>query len=224
LSVGQPAIPTIFQHITHQLFKQLIEKEMCHEGPSEPDSLLNPLTYQEDNALRYMAGYVCRKVHHNINKSSSKDKDDMVELCMQFCGDEEDEDRGSEKWINAIDRGGLWHINDNTFTIFCIIEEEVRRHLRVSSLIELDDTSRRKIMDGLMGNEELLHQWTLLTTDKDQCIAMEVLRKICELYLTVRGFSFAASCLELYKQRSKQQIQKSKALRKKLADKEQNEN
>lgn len=71
-----------------------------------------------------------------------------------------------------------------------------------------------------MKTEELLHQWAIVANGTDDCITMTVLRKVCELYLTIRGFSFAASCLELYKQRNKQQIQKSKALRKKLQDKE----
>ncbi len=36
------------------------------------------------------------------------------------------------------------------------------------------------------------------------------------MYLTVRGFSFASSCLELYKQQNRTQLQKSKGLRRKL--------
>ena len=60
-----------------------------------------------------------------------------------------------------------------------------------------------------------------MTASTDNSLGMEFLRWISELYLTVRGFAFANSCLEMYKQRSNQQIQKSKALRKKVASKEQ---
>ena len=28
-------------------------------------------------------------------------------------------------WIDRIDRGGLWHVNENTFTPFFIIEVEI---------------------------------------------------------------------------------------------------
>ena len=39
---------------------------------------------------------------------------------------------------------------------------------------------------------------------------------ICFLYVTVRGYAFANSCLELYKQRHTKKLQKSKSLRREL--------
>ena len=69
-----------------------------------------------------------------------------------------------------------------------------------------------------MENEELRRQWDTVVTDAVDSIKVEVLRRICELYLTIQGFSFAASCLELYKQWTKQQLQKSKKLTDGTAD------
>lgn len=68
-----------------------------------------------------------------------------------------------------------------------------------------------------MQNEELLFQWTLVTANADDAVGTDILKRISELYLTVRGFAFANSCMEMYKQRSKKKVQKSKALRKKVA-------
>ena len=101
--------------------------------------------------------------------------------------------------------------------VFYIMEEEIRKHLKVSSLKELTDTTKRNILDAVMKNEELLFQWTLVTANADDEVGTEVLKRISELYLTVRGFAFASSCMEMYKQRNKKQLQKSKALRKKVA-------
>ncbi len=53
---------------------------------------------------------------------------------QRFSGDESDEEQGTEQWANAIDRGGLWHINDNTYFIFYLMEEEIRKHLVISSV------------------------------------------------------------------------------------------
>lgn len=170
-----------------------------------------PMTWEEENALRYVAGYICRKVQSKLQKSSAKNKEEMVLFCMELCGDE-DGDRGTEEWTNAIDRGGLWHINDYTYTVFSILEEEIRKHLKVSALKDLNETTKKKILEAVLKNDELLFEWTLITTDADDSVGMEVLQRICELYLTVRGFA-----LEMYKQRSKKQVQKSKALRKKVA-------
>ncbi len=70
-----------------------------------------PLTWEEENALRYVGGYVCRKVQCKIKKSSLAHKAEMLDLVMDLCGDEVDEDEGTETWTNEIDRGGLWHIS-----------------------------------------------------------------------------------------------------------------
>ena len=65
-------------------------------------------TYEEKNAIRYMGGYVIRKIR--------KKKD----LDIGFL---EDSDKGylhfhSTDWINAIDCGGLVHIIDSCFQFF----------------------------------------------------------------------------------------------------------
>ena len=57
-----------------------------------------------------MSGYVCRKVHNDIEKSSKPNKPDM--LLFMFSsrgGDKDDEEKNTVAWTNAIDRGGLWH-------------------------------------------------------------------------------------------------------------------
>ncbi len=83
------------------------------------------MTLDEENALRYVAGYVCRKVQKKIEKSSHNYKDEMALLMIEFYGDELDDD-ATEEWTNQIDRGGLWHINNDMYLVFVIIEDEIR--------------------------------------------------------------------------------------------------
>ena len=45
---------------------------------------------------------------------------------------------------------------------------------------------------------------------------LQLLKMIVELYLTIRVFAFAESCLELYKQETKRGNSKSKGIRKEL--------
>ena len=126
-----------------------------------------PMTWGEENALRYITGYVCRKVHGKLAKSSVKDKEEMVLFCVELCGDEEDEHLGTEEWTNTIDRGGLWHVSDNTYTVFTILEEEIRRHLKVSALNDLNEVTKKTILEATLKNEELLFRWTLITASAD---------------------------------------------------------
>ncbi len=59
-------------------------------------------------------------------------------------------------------------------------------------------------------------QWCMVTTEVEDEEARSLLNMIVNLYVTIRGFSFAKSIMEQYKVSNKKNLQKSKALRKKL--------
>ena len=48
----------------------------------------------------------------------------MIFCVYELCGDEEDE-QGTETWLNELDRGGLWHTNDMAYALFYAMEVEV---------------------------------------------------------------------------------------------------
>ena len=216
-SIDQKALPTFFQYVSNQVFRQVVEQKYAISKSSNEDQPIQ-ITWEEENALRYVTGYVCRKVLNSIQSSSLPDKEDLVLFMIELGGDEMDEERGTETWTNLIDRGGLWHVNDNTYLIFYIMEEEIRHHFKVKSISKLNEETKRSILDAMLANEDLLFQWSLMieAAEADDSTGMAVLNRIATLYLTVRGFAFASTCMELYKQRHKKQIQKSKALRKKV--------
>ena len=121
-AIQQSAQPAFYQYITHYVFKILIEKEFSpnkdvQDTSEHPDC---PLTKIEENALRYVAGYICRNVKEKIEASSLSHKDEMMDCLFHMAGDEEDESAGTEEWLNSIDRGGLWHMNDMTYSLFII--------------------------------------------------------------------------------------------------------
>ena len=166
------------------------------------------MTLEEENALCYVEGYVCRKVRDEIIKSSVKDKEELILFCFELCGDE-DCKCSKEEWINLIDRGGLWHVNDFTYTVISILEDEIRRHLKFAALKSPNEKQRGlTIFESIMKNEDLKFQRTLITANSDDSIGIEVLHQISELYLTVCGFAFASNYLELYKHCSQKPIQK----------------
>ena len=122
-------------------------------------------------------------------------------------------------WTNPIERGGLWHVNECIFTLFSILEDKIRRHLKLV-LKSLNEEIKKIILQAIMKNEDLWFQWTLITANADAFIGMELLHHISELYLTLRGFAFASFCFELYKQCSKKPFKKSKSLCKKVTNTE----
>jgi hypothetical protein len=215
-SVGEKQLPTLYQYVTHQIFKELIQNKYAIPETGCSAKTLTPLTWEEENALRYVAGYVCRRVQESLKRSTRPDKEKMVLFMIHLSGDEDMEERGTETWTDSIDRGGLWHVNDITYTVFYHMEEEIRSHLQVKLLDHMDDKTRENIAEAMLANEDILFQWSLLSTAIDDISGKVILQMLAKLYLTVRGFAFAASCLEMYKQRHKRKTQKSKGLRKKL--------
>ena len=48
----------------------------------------------------------------------------MILCLMELIGYEVQETT-TEEWMDAIDRGGLWHINDDAYQCFYLVEIEV---------------------------------------------------------------------------------------------------
>ena len=61
----------------------------------------------------------------------------MVLLLMECAGDEMDSDDGTEMWLNMIDHGGLWHVNDQTYSLFSIMEEEICRFFAATKIVTI---------------------------------------------------------------------------------------
>ena len=83
----------------------------------------------------------------------------MIICIMALSGDQsKDVDEGSEEWTNPVDRGGLWHLSDEAFTLFFIIEEEIQQHLTISKASKQQEGSRSELIDAVMMSEDLKFQ------------------------------------------------------------------
>ena len=115
-------------------------------------------------------------------------------------------------------RGGLFHVSDSTYTLFHAMEEDVRNHLRKTPAHKITDGFKQKLLSSIASNEDVLFYWSMLSADADEEDAQTLLKMVIELWVTIRGFAFASSWIELYKQASKKTIQRSKALRRNVQD------
>ena len=98
--------------------------------------------------------------------------------------------------------------------LFCAMEEEVRRHFHLAKVSKLVEGSRDTVEESVLDNEDVLFHWCLLTTDTNDAEAAIVLGMLVKLWITFRGYSFTSAWLELFKQRKKNDLEKSKSLRK----------
>ena len=205
-----PPCAAFIQHITHEVFKKMIQVE--YPLPAPTNKTLPLLTDIEVNALRYVAGYVCRTLHDRLKSSNAEGKEVMVLYLSDLNGSDKSGD--GEEWINAINRGGLWQVNEDVFQTFMIIEEIVREELCLEKCVY--ETKKAQIIQKVVTNDDVLHQWSFCMSDAGENVSNAILHKVVELYITIRGFAFASSCVELYKQSSKKALSKKKALRTEL--------
>ena len=174
--IGEKASPAFYQHVSHIVFRALIEFEypLSYTTSSEKTSY-QPLTYDKQNALRYVAGYVCREVRERLKLCSMPEKQDMILCLIELGGDELFEERGTETWTNIVDRGGLWHISDQTYSIFLIMEEVIRQHLTLSGISTQSENSRKSIMDTILNNEDLIFEWDIIAAEMEEVSTVNLL-------------------------------------------------
>ena len=206
--------PILYQHLTDILFRKLLYDQCTTTSQSTSSS--SAITEREANAIRYAAGYVCKKLQKKIEMSKHKYKEEMVLCLMDLTKDKNDKSCGNfEGWTVKISRGGLCRIKEATFNVFLAIEEELKE-----CICTLTETPKRdEIIKRIITNDDVDFYWLIATAYfkiEETEVHQELLNKIVQLYVTVRGFSYASAWLEKYKQRTKKSTQRSKSLRRDL--------
>ena len=114
-SIHAMACPTFYQHVVDLVFHAHIKACYPISQPAQTAED-NSLNYEERNALRYAAGYVPRALLKKLERSSHQYKEEMILNLSDGNGG-----RGgspttddSTEWVQAVDRGGLYHINQAT--------------------------------------------------------------------------------------------------------------
>ena len=107
--------PIFLQFITNHMFKQLVKRKFPLANTVRQETSNTILSYQEENSLRYAAGYIPRNLLKKIKRSNLKNKD-VLQLCLLDLIEESSMDNDeSQEWIQAVNRGGL---NDITQPMF----------------------------------------------------------------------------------------------------------
>ena len=215
--------PALYQSVTHHLMKSLIK--IYHPTAAGSDACAHssavtptPLSYEEKNALRFIAGYVSRKIYKNVLESSHPKREGMAACIKEMiggcseCVSEDDTDA----WLKTIDRG-LWHVNQEVYVLFELMEEYIRYYFPTA--VDHTEGSKNILIEELITDEDILSQWCFCFAagNIDNEVDLMILRQMVNLYVTIRGFAFAETCLEMYKEAKGTTTSKKKALRKELS-------
>ena len=197
--------PVAYQHVTLKLLEEHLKEQM--KSKSDPVVVTDDaieMTYEEENAIRYMGGYVIRKL---------KKKHFDIEFLIV---DQTFSTMESSEWINLIDRGGLVHITDDCFQFFLSMECAIRRNLdRFNNKRALTNDSFSVYMEDKISEDDgVLFDWMMITGDEEE--NRDIFMQIIKLWVNVRGHSFANSVLEQYKNEAKKATKHSKGIRTQL--------
>ena len=217
--IQKPLDPIFIQYVTQQVMEGLLKIRYPVSQPITSSCSTTSLTHEEENALRYAAGYIPFALRRKLQRSQHPLKEDFIICLTEFCDEEldcTDISTYSAQWVKQVNRGGLQQVNDMAYLLCREIELEVRKYFVKDSIRELKAGSKEKIVDAILVNESVQFQWCRLSFDLQDSGAQELLKMIADLWVTIRGFSFVKSWLESYKQAKGKGTAKSKSLRTKL--------
>ena len=81
-----------------------------------PSFTVKHITYEDGNVVRYIAGYVCWKVRLKIKQTCPP-------IYVLIWIEQKDVASASVNWMDAVDGGGLVHIKERTYILFCTTKE-----------------------------------------------------------------------------------------------------
>ena len=205
--------PILIQFVTNYMFKQLVKRKFPAAFSVCQDTIETCLSYQEENSLRYAAGYIPRNLIKKI-KRSSLDNKEVLQLCLLDLIEEDGMgDDESQEWIQAVNRGGLNNVTQSMFEFMRAME------LVVKGFLKKEDKPRNiksELMSMITANEDVRSQWEEVSAEWEPEESRILFARITDLWVTMRGFSYASAWMEQWKESTKKSVQKSQPLRKKL--------
>ena len=119
--------PLLIQSVARSLFEMLLKKQFgCDTGPVTRAATVDGVEFNKDelNALHYACGYMALKLLRKYKRKRGK-KFDQFEMClgeMAVMGEPTDFTQYTTEWMDKVNRGGLFPLNDEYFRFFCTVE------------------------------------------------------------------------------------------------------
>ena len=168
------------------------------------------LSYIEENAVRYTAGYVLRKLERKYCCRNTKESTECSMALKEMAGKLTTRDtmactsnQRSSEWTRHTDRGGLYHVDVIVYELFVAIELLVDKEL--SAIFESKGKGLEKVkkekLSWVCNNDEVQFLWCMISPSALECedIHQSLLREIAHLWITTRGYSKVRRIKEDYK-------------------------
>ena len=180
------------------------------------------LKADEEQALCYVAGYVPMKLKKYEKQPNNAHALKYME-CLNVMTEEKGEDveflQYTKLWIEQVNRGGLFRVNNDTYLVFRAMELASRQVLSVEHVSSHPSLQiQQEMQKSIMNDPSVTAHWNYLLTkvvDLDTDESDELLGEVVDKWVKIRGHSFASGWVEQYQIATKQSTKK-KGLRKSL--------
>lgn len=199
--------------IIEMLFMGVESKSTSNSCQMQP--FARKYTVIEENAIYYAAGYVLRKLTKKYHEADGEKETTLLSTVTSMIGDSSSFEATSsyvdyvKTWTQQVDRGGLTHVTDDTYRLFCSIET-------ITYELLSQGAKKDTIISSVMGDKTVCFHWYLLVGDLKEEWSSQLLLDVVTLWFTLRGFSITSKVLETYKVGQKKNIKGTKAFRKEL--------
>jgi hypothetical protein len=178
------------------------------------------LTGDQQCALRYVSGYILRNIKEKIKSNRIKMyyRDEALTTLDDLSHEDTTESTDetflsySRRWVNLVNRGGLYVVSDEVYTAFQAMELALQEYLQRGSV---GNFSKDAAVEYITNDDVQFHWCCLMSTVTEEC-GQELLKVLIQLLVTVRGFSLVAAYMEEYKMSKQQTTKGKKGLRKEL--------
>ena len=172
------------------------------------------MTIVEENALYYAAGYVIQKMIKKHRQRSDEQALEIMGALLNMIGQDIVGDMHQDTtsyidyvktWTRNNDRGGLWHVSNDTYRCFLAIETIIYKLIVAGE-------PKDKVMIEVVGDENVKFLWEIATDLSDEKLQLSLLQEATKEWFTFRGFSIASQLLEQYKRATKKNIKGTKGI------------
>ena len=157
-----------------------------NQQPSVTTVSAEDLGVDEENVIRYMAGYVPFKLMKVYEIKNTQEDANVLDCLsdMAISGPVDDFYAYTQEWTQAVNRGGLFEVKDVVFTFFRKLEILMRGIL--PHYLLGGSVSKEDVHTYIMQDDDLLFHWDILSGQLSHETARTLLKDIIDLWLTIR--------------------------------------
>ena len=106
------ATPLFYQNVSQELFETLISQKCLINDHGISTEYIQHMTLDEENAVRYVAGFVIRAAKDKLKVPNDQEILDILNL-MVHVQEASSTSTSSEDWVKSVNQGGLVQITED---------------------------------------------------------------------------------------------------------------